>query len=157
VALHKRRNATGDEAYLFESVSREEINTRRERRKTAKRFFAVPVTMALILAVLSISRASIPDAGGVIHGCYNKSGGTVRVIDSSVIACGSNETAISWNQTGPAGPRGPQVRKDQPGRLDQVMPILKVRPATLAWVTSGEQGQTLQLWSFHQVRIYWMA
>ena len=50
--------------------------------------------------------ATIPDSGGVIHGCYKKSGGAVRVIDSSVTSCVSNETALDWNIRGPAGPQG---------------------------------------------------
>jgi hypothetical protein len=50
--------------------------------------------------------ASIPGQGGVIAGCYVKSGGTLRVIDSSVTTCKKNETSLDWNQTGPAGPAG---------------------------------------------------
>lgn len=44
--------------------------------------------------------ASIPGLGGVIAGCYVKSGGVLRVIDSSVTTCKSNETSLDWNQTG---------------------------------------------------------
>jgi hypothetical protein len=50
--------------------------------------------------------ASIPGPGGVINGCYLKSGGTIRIIDASVASCKASETAISWNQTGPMGPMG---------------------------------------------------
>ena len=49
-----------------------------------------------------IAYASIPDAGGVIHGCYKTSNGSLRVIDSPAVQCDArNETPISWNQTGP--------------------------------------------------------
>jgi hypothetical protein len=51
--------------------------------------------------------ASIPGPGGVISGCYVKSGGVLRVIDSSVTTCKKDETSLNWNQTGPAGPTGP--------------------------------------------------
>jgi hypothetical protein len=51
--------------------------------------------------------ATIPDANGVFHACYLKSGGTMRVIDNSVTTCRSTETAIAWNATGPQGPAGP--------------------------------------------------
>jgi hypothetical protein len=50
--------------------------------------------------------ASIPDANGVLHGCYTKSTGTIRVIDDSVTTCKSGETSMSWNIAGPQGPQG---------------------------------------------------
>jgi hypothetical protein len=60
-----------------------------------------------------IAWASIPDNAGVIHACIAKFGvplvepaGAVRIIDSAKTTCGTNETAIAWNQTGPAGPQG---------------------------------------------------
>jgi hypothetical protein len=49
---------------------------------------------------------TIPAANGVISGCYDKSGGALRVIDSDVTTCKSNETSLTWNQTGPTGPTG---------------------------------------------------
>ena len=58
------------------------------------------------LVVGGVAYASIPDPGGVIHSCYTKAGGSLRVIDSSG-RCGSNETSLNWNQQGPAGPAGP--------------------------------------------------
>jgi hypothetical protein len=42
----------------------------------------------------------------IIHGCYNKTSGAVRVVTASAGGCGSRETAIHWNVTGPAGPAG---------------------------------------------------
>jgi hypothetical protein len=69
------------------------------------------VIMFSIMAVLFtsiIAFASIPGADGVIHGCYNvRLGGSLRVIDSSVEQCKSNEVALNFNQTGPQGPEGP--------------------------------------------------
>jgi len=72
---------------------------------------------ALFVAGLVLSGgmalASIPDAGGVIHGCYLTTGppqarGALRVIDTDAgQACVSGEIAITWNQTGPQGPEGP--------------------------------------------------
>ena len=47
--------------------------------------------------------------GGVIHGCYQKNVGNLRVIDPSAgDSCRPSEVAISWSQTGPQGPAGPQ-------------------------------------------------
>jgi len=52
--------------------------------------------------------ASIPDSAGVIHGCYQTSNGSLRVIDTDAGGkCSSGENPLNWNQTGPVGPRGP--------------------------------------------------
>lgn len=62
-------------------------------------------------AATGVAMASIPDSGGVIHGCYRNLNGNLRVIDSPSQNCNNLETPISWNQTGlqgPAGPVGPQ-------------------------------------------------
>lgn len=63
-----------------------------------------------------IAYASIPDSNGVIHGCYKTSNGSIRVIDSPAVQCDPrNETAISWNQTGPQGPAGEVGPEGPPG------------------------------------------
>lgn len=66
--------------------------------------------------------ASVPDSGGVIHACRTASSGTVRVIDTAQNGyagnCQSYETAVNWNQVGPAGPAGavgPQGSMGVPG------------------------------------------
>src|SRR3974390_106419 len=59
------------------------------------------------LAAAGVAYATIPDSNGVIHGCYERSTGTLRVIDSSVTNCSSKETAIAWNVQGPQGVQGP--------------------------------------------------
>jgi hypothetical protein len=59
--------------------------------------------------------ATIPGGDGVIHGCYAKSGGTLRVIDASVTNCKSGESALNWSQQGVPGPQGPQGEKGEPG------------------------------------------
>jgi hypothetical protein len=53
--------------------------------------------------IVMIVQAAIPDPNGVIHACYRPNG-NVRLVDKS--SCTGNETAISWSQTGPAGPQG---------------------------------------------------
>ncbi len=51
--------------------------------------------------------ASIPDANGVIHACYDKRG-RLSVIDADAgQACKHNQTPLNWNQAGPQGPPGP--------------------------------------------------
>ena len=61
-----------------------------------------------------IAYASIPDSAGVIHGCYGKSNGQLRVIDEGQ-SCKNNETALDWNEQGPQGLQGPQGGKGDKG------------------------------------------
>ena len=61
------------------------------------------------LAVGSIAVAAIPD-GGVIHGCYDKASGLLRVTDADTKKpkeCTTSEAALDWTQQGPQGPQGP--------------------------------------------------
>jgi hypothetical protein len=85
---------------------------------------SVLIGVAIGLAAGGIAYASIPGPGGVIHGCYLKQGGNLRVVDSAA-SCKSSEGSLSWNQrgvtgatgtsgaagttgaTGPSGPTGP--------------------------------------------------
>ena len=39
---------------------------------------ALAVSALVALAAAAVSAATIPDGGGVIHGCYNSSGETTR-------------------------------------------------------------------------------
>jgi hypothetical protein len=55
--------------------------------------------------VASAVQASIPDAAGVIHGCYDNKG-ALRVIDSAASICKATETALNWSQAGPKGQTG---------------------------------------------------
>lgn len=74
-----------------------------------RRRVVVAVLVAAVgLAAGGVAYATIPDSGGVIHGCYQKNEGQLRVIDPSAGgACRSSESALSWSQTGPQGPQGP--------------------------------------------------
>ena len=72
---------------------------------------AVAVAIFGALAVAGgIAYATIPDASGVIHACYNKTGqGALRVIDTDKAqTCQSSEAPLNWSQTGPQGPQGLQ-------------------------------------------------
>jgi hypothetical protein len=87
-----------------------------------------------VFGIATAVQASIPDASGVIHACYNTSlahgnpTGALRVIDTAKPNgnCASWETALNWNQkgvtgatgaTGPtgAGPTGPTGPKGATG------------------------------------------
>jgi hypothetical protein len=74
---------------------------------------------AIVAAVLggSVASAAIPDAATAeIHACYAGPGlplltppaGSLRVIDPATQHCYTNETPLTWNQTGPQGPIGPK-------------------------------------------------
>ena len=69
----------------------------------------VVATLALVLAVGGGAYAavgSIPGPGGVIHGCYQKQGGNLRLVGGGK-RCSASENAIAFNQQGRPGPIGP--------------------------------------------------
>jgi hypothetical protein len=68
--------------------------------------WAALIAIVGALAVGGVAYAVIPDSTGVVHTCYAKSGGTLRVIDNSVANCKSNETALPISQTGLPGADG---------------------------------------------------
>src|SRR4051812_43672488 len=79
-------------------------------RSARRRLVRIGLTVCLLtLAMGTNALASVPDPSGVIHGCYLKSLGSVRIIDTDTDQhCTRLEAAITWNQTGPAGVPGPQ-------------------------------------------------
>jgi hypothetical protein len=76
------------------------------KRPTASLTLIALAAAILLAAASGIAYASIPGPDGVIQGCYLKSGGSLRVIDSSA-SCKSTETSLNWNQSGLPGPPGP--------------------------------------------------
>ena len=90
-----------------------------------------------LLAVGGIAYATIPDGGGVIHGCYQKNQGTLRVIDNGTTqTCSSSETPLNWSQTGPQGPQGAQGPQGSQGHQGP-------SGSSHAYSTSNEASQTL--------------
>jgi hypothetical protein len=80
------------------------------------RWFLLGVVAGAFLAGGAVALAAIPDSSGVIHGCYQRNVGNLRVIDSGAgDSCRPSEIAISWSQTGPVGPVGPQGPKGDTG------------------------------------------
>jgi hypothetical protein len=72
----------------------------------------VILAMSLVAGAIGVGVATgaIPDASGVIHGCYITGTGQLRVYDSESKTskkCASNETPLTWNQQGPKGDPGP--------------------------------------------------
>ncbi len=67
----------------------------------------VLASVALAVALGGAAWAAIPTAEGVIHGCYNKRSGQLRVINTAAHArCGRKEAELNWEEFGPPGPRG---------------------------------------------------
>jgi hypothetical protein len=83
------------------------------------------------LAVGSIAVAAIPD-GGVIHGCYDRTSGLLRVTDTQTTkpkACTSSESALDWSQQGPQGPQGPIGPQGPAGPAGPAGPTGPIGPA----------------------------
>jgi hypothetical protein len=71
-----------------------------------KRVVVVATVLGLVGVAGGVAYAVVPDDQGVIKACYKSGGllqekGALRVSDDGT--CKSNEVALSWNQTGPAG------------------------------------------------------
>jgi hypothetical protein len=86
------------------------------------------ITAGLVGAVVlgtGLAFGAIPAGDGVIHGCYKKNSGQLRLVDSASQGghghhsdCNPSELSISWNQQGPQGiqgPPGPQGPKGDKG------------------------------------------
>ena len=84
---------------------------------------AVILCIAVLVPLSVIAYASIPDASGVIYGCYKNPGGVLRVIDYPAQQCDNRaEVLLSWNQTGPRGPQGPQGERGPIGPQGPIGP-----------------------------------
>lgn len=80
---------------------------------------AILVSLVCALAVTAVVWARIPDAAGVIHGCYARPGASLYVIDSAVSTCKNGDTALTWNVQGPPGPMGASGPSDAFLKNDQ--------------------------------------
>src|SRR5947209_1419768 len=78
---------------------------------------------------LASAAGTIPDANGVIHGCFLPPTGSVRIVTSAA-DCRTGETAIQWNQKGPQGLTGARGVAGPQG----------LRGATGATGAAGPQG-----------------
>jgi hypothetical protein len=73
----------------------------------------VGVTAALVLGATGWALAATPSSSKVLHGCYGKRTGILRVVSGT--KCRKGEKAISWNQKGPQGLQGRQGPMGNPG------------------------------------------
>jgi hypothetical protein len=58
--------------------------------------------------------SSIPGPGGIIHGCYKKRKGNLRLVPAGR-RCARSELAIAFSQTGPRGLKGSRGQKGATG------------------------------------------
>jgi hypothetical protein len=91
---------------------------------------AVTTTIAIIAG--GVAYATIPDSGGVIHGCYQNIKGTLRVIDSSTSTCAKNETKLNWAQKGQPGPQGPQGPQGPAGLSGTSQAFVSTQPMSIS-------------------------
>lgn len=64
----------------------------------------VPVVVLVVLS--GVALGTIPAPNGVIHGCYVKRTGELRVVSSNR-HCPAGQAPLSWDKQGPPGPQGP--------------------------------------------------
>jgi hypothetical protein len=98
---------------LQDQITELQRRMERRRRRPGARLLGVAASVVLALAVAGVAYASIPGPDGAIHGCYAKNG-NFSVVDSTQ-KCASNQTSLTWNQTGPAGPQGQQGQQGPAG------------------------------------------
>src|SRR5215208_3794490 len=92
------------------------------------RFKRLSIAVAAVAAttVAGVGYAAVPGGDGAIHGCYDNVSGQMRLYDAeddSPRSCGSKETAVSWNQEGPAGPDGPAGPEGPAGPKGETGPV----------------------------------
>jgi hypothetical protein len=69
------------------------------------RFVVFASAAVLLSGAVAVADSTLQNQTTTYNGCVNNGSGILRVIQPGE-SCRSNETAISWNQTGPAGPAG---------------------------------------------------
>ena len=105
-------------------------------RRNVVAYLALGVALG---AVGGVAYSSIPDAQGVIHGCYsNTTTGALRVIDSPSDVCRGDETALDWNQQGQPGLNGHPGAPGPQGPPGAALTYGKSRPGPVALPSPGQ-------------------
>jgi hypothetical protein len=88
------------------------------RVRTHMTFANVVSLLALSVALGAGSYAvgAIPGKDGKITACYQKTRGTLRVIDTNKKKCSKRERTLTWSQKGPAGQQGPLGQQGPAGQ-----------------------------------------
>jgi hypothetical protein len=86
--------------------------------RTRRGMLIAAASIAVLAIAAGVAYATIPDASGVIHGCYAKINGQLRVINTDAGGkCVGGEMPLNWNQTGPQGPAGQNGTADAFGLI----------------------------------------
>lgn len=64
------------------------------------------VPVVLLVAVSGAALGTIPASNGVIHACYVKTTGSLRVVSTNR-HCPTGQAPLNWDVQGPPGPQGP--------------------------------------------------
>jgi hypothetical protein len=107
---------------------------------SSKRITIVLVVCVGVALVAGLALASIPDGNGVIHGCYSKQNGALRVIDSAKTSCPTGYRALDWNQKGRRGAKGIPGQPGPGGITDRLS-------ADVNLVGDNQQGTGEVAWS----------
>jgi hypothetical protein len=72
------------------------------------------ILIGMVFASLVLIGSPCHGEENVIHGCYKKNNGQLRIVNNPS-QCNPSEVPISWNQVGLQGPEGPQGEPGPPG------------------------------------------
>lgn len=116
-------------------------------RRFMHRRLSPSMAVALLALFVALSGAgyaavsSVPGPDGVIHSCYRKSTGSLRVV-SPKTRCSKNERALAFNQKGPRGLPG------SPGKqgTDGIQGVQGIQGPAGPLTTTLPSGQTLRGW-----------
>jgi len=77
----------------------------RWRRRASRPAVLAAAAAVMLIAGAGGAVAATAGSSNVLHGCYSKADGALRLIKAGQ-HCKSSEIAVSWNKVGPAGPQG---------------------------------------------------
>ena len=76
------------------------------------------VFIVVVGVAAGVAYATIPDGGGVIHGCYQKNNGQLRVIETGAGgACNPSELSLNWSHGVPREPPARPAPQEPRGQL----------------------------------------
>ena len=87
------------------------IRFKGNRRRKVGVFVGTPLAVVLIAGAAAFAH---DPHDGVIHGCYDKSSGRLRIVDLGK-KCGGDERSITWNERGRRGEAGARGADGRPG------------------------------------------
>jgi hypothetical protein len=97
------------------------------RRGRSTRSITVALLGVTVLLVGGVAGASIPDPSGVIHACYARKDGALRLVDTATSTCKTTETAIAWFQKQPAIPPARWARVGSDGTIEASSHVTSVQ------------------------------